>query len=216
MKLRRLLTMCMAFLLVGGVLAGCGKAGDVSLVENVATVADENDTVTESDDTTTATSDETTTTEEAQADEPYIISFEAITTDGETLTSDCFADSKLTMLNVWATYCNPCLNEMPDLGEIAAAYDTSEFQMIGIVSDVAEYSGEEDIATAKDLIVETEANYPHLLLSESLYYNLVGGIDAVPTTFFVNQDGELLGYVTGAQAKETWEGLIDDLLAQMQ
>lgn len=158
-----------------------------------------------------------TTTEVPQSEQaPYILTFEATTTEGQALTSDCLADSKLTMLNIWATYCNPCLAEMPDLGEIAAAYDTSEFQIIGIVSDVAEDSSEDEIANAKDLITETNANYPHLLLNQSLYNNLVGAVDAVPTTFFVNQNGEVLGYLTGAQSKEAWEGLINDLLAEME
>lgn len=150
-------------------------------------------------------------------EEPYILTFEATTTEGEALTSDIFAQSKLTMINVWATYCNPCLAEMPDLGEIATEYDTADFQMIGIISDVMAEGEEEDIDYAKELIVETGATtYPHLLLNESLYVNLVGAVSAVPTTFFVNQEGELLGYLTGAQAKITWTSLIDDLLAEME
>lgn len=148
------------------------------------------------------------------AEEPYIVSFEATTVEGEEITSEIFADSKLTMLNVWATYCNPCLKEMPDLGEIAATYDTAEFQMIGIVSDVAEGAAEEDIEYVKDLIVQTKATYPHIILSESLYINLVGAVEAVPTTFFVNSKGELLGYTVGAQSKEAWEELISQILAE--
>ena len=87
-------------------------------------------------------------------EEPYVVSFTAATVDGEQLTSECFLQSKLTMLNVWATYCNPCLSEMPDLGEIAASYDTSEFQIIGIVSDVAEGDNEETVQGVKDLYAD--------------------------------------------------------------
>lgn len=159
-----------------------------------------------------ATGAESASGDEAQ--EAYVLSFEATTIEGEPLTSECFAQSKLTMLNVWATYCNPCLVEMPDLGEIAASYDTSEFQMIGIISDVVEDAGEDETENAKALIAETGANYPHVLLNQSLYENLVGGVEAVPTTFFVNQQGEVLGYVMGAQSKETWEEIINDLLAE--
>lgn len=166
-------------------------------------------------------SNETQATSEVQEDntgsgeeKAYILTFEAGTIEGETITSECFADSKLTMLNVWATYCNPCLSEMPDLGEIAASYDTADFQMIGIISDVSDGAGEDEIANAKSLIADTNANYPHLLLNQSLYENLVGAVEAVPTTFFVNQKGEVLGYVMGAQSKETWEEIINDLLAE--
>ncbi len=145
--------------------------------------------------------------------EDYILTFTAKTVEGEEITSDIFADSRLTMMNIWATYCNPCLQEMPDLGEIAAAYDKADFQMIGIISDVMEG---DDVEYAKALIEHTKANYPHLVLSESLYFNLVNGVDAVPTTFFVNKSGVVLGYVVGAQSKETWEEIIDDLLEKNQ
>lgn len=183
-------------LLAGMLLTGCGQdKATESLVE-----------------TTTSTESQSTETKE-----PYIVSFDAPTLDGETITSDCFGESRLTMLNVWATYCNPCLNEMPDLGALAAEYDSADFQIIGIVSDLSVYSEEDTIAEAADLVEQTGATtYPHLLLSQSLYDNLVGAIDSVPTTFFVNQDGELLGYIVGAQSKDTWEGIIDDLLAQME
>ena len=132
------------------------------------------------------------------------------------MTSDILAESKLTMLNIWATYCNPCLEEMPDLGELASEYDSEDFQLVGIVSDVSETSSRKDIDYAKELIAQTQANYPHLLLGEDLYNTLVGGVNAVPTTFFVKQDGEVLGYFVGATDKATWKELIDGLLAEME
>lgn len=162
--------------------------------------------------------EELTAEQDAQeeSEETYVLTFEASTIDGEALTAECFGDSKLTMINVWATYCNPCLSEMPDLGEIAASYDTADFQILGIISDVMDESGEEDIEYAKELINQTGANYPHLLLNESLYSNLVGAVSSVPTTFFVNQEGEVLGYVVGAKSKGDWEAIINELLAEMQ
>ena len=164
----------------------------------------------------TATNNDTNVTSETATSEteapPYILTFSAPTIDGEEITSDILADSKLTMINVWATYCSPCLSEMPDLGQIAASYDKADFQLIGIVSDVSDSSSEKDVENAKKLITQTQANYPHLLLNESLYMNLVGGVDSVPTTFFVNENSEVLGYVVGARDKESWVNLIDELL----
>lgn len=148
------------------------------------------------------------------ADEPYIVNFEAKTIDGESMSSDIFTQSKLTMINVWATYCNPCLMEMPDLGDIAEEYDKADFQLIGIVSDVVDTASQSDIDNVRDLVVQTEANYPHLLLNQSLYENLVGGVSSVPTTFFVNQKGELITYVVGANSEDTWEKIIDEILAK--
>jgi predicted DsbA family dithiol-disulfide isomerase len=49
-----------------------------------------------------------------------------------------------------------------------------------------------------------------------LYSNLVGGVSGVPTTFFFNQNSELLGYLVGAQPKDVWIRIIEDLLSQME
>lgn len=165
--------------------------------------------------TDSQTQTESSQDSETESQEPYIVTFEAATIEGDAFTSDCFADSKLTMINVWATYCNPCLSEMPDLGEIAKSYDSTDFQMIGIVSDVVEDAESDEVENAKALIEETKADYPHLLLNQSLYSNLVGGVSSVPTTFFVNQKGEALGYVIGAQSKEAWMEIIDGLLTEI-
>ena len=209
-------------LIVGMLLAGCSKNSVSNLKESNANIADdasiektsEKDTLEGADETT---SESTTESEQAQGEEDvYILNFEANTIDGEALTSQVFSQSKLTMINVWATYCNPCLSEMPDLGEIAASYDSAEFQMLGIISDVAEGASEGDITNAKDLIAQTKATYPHLLLNESLYTNLVGAVDSVPTTFFVNQRGEVIGYSIGAKPKADWEEVINGLLEEMK
>jgi thiol-disulfide isomerase/thioredoxin len=164
----------------------------------------------------TAAPTEIPATEDEVAEEKYFVTFEATTTEGEAWNSDKFANSKLTMINVWATYCNPCLSEMPDLGELAAEYDPAQFQIVGVVSDVMADDSVKNIDYAKQLITETKANYPHLLLNESLYMSLVGAVSAVPTTFFVRQDGSMVGYLTGAMDKDNWKTLIDDLLSKEQ
>ena len=185
---------------------------------NSATVPTETPTVAPTAEAaeTPGVGENTSTEDEEVEEEKYYVTFQANTVEGEAWNSEQFANSKLTMINVWATYCNPCLSEMPDLGELAAEYDGAEFQIIGVVSDVMEGDSADNIAYVKQLISETQANYPHLLLNESLYMSFVGAVCAVPTTFFVRQDGSMVGYLTGAMAKENWKILIDDLLADEQ
>ena len=137
------------------------------------------------------------------------IVFEGTDLEGNAVSSDVFSRSRLTMVNVWATYCGPCLGEMPGLGELAAEYDPEEFQIIGIVSDALEG---EDQTLAESLVRQTGADYPHLLLNESIYYALLTEVDAVPTTFFVDGHGAVLDTVVGAMEKEEWEARIDGLL----
>ncbi|MCM1342697.1 MAG: TlpA family protein disulfide reductase [Lachnospiraceae bacterium] len=75
----------------------------------------------------------------SESEEPAAtITFEAQDMEGNTVSSSVFSGSRLTMVNVWATYCDPCLREMPGLGELAGEYDAEDFQIIGIISDVQE------------------------------------------------------------------------------
>ena len=143
---------------------------------------------------------------------PIFITFEATDLEGNTVSEEVFTRSRLTMVNVWATYCNPCLSEMPFLGELAEEYDTEKFQIIGIVSDVIEGN---DQSLAENLVEQTSANYTHLLLNESIYYGLLMDVTAVPTTFFIDEDGMLLDTVVGAMKKTAWEDKINGLLESL-
>ena len=84
----------------------------------------ENEDISASNDAVSSESNNQASSDEA---EKYYLTFEASTIDGEAWNSDKFTNSKLTMINVWGTYCNPCLSEMPDLGEIASEYEASDF-----------------------------------------------------------------------------------------
>lgn len=171
--------------LAAAVLAGCGGRGGEEPPEQSAAVSSREDAAP--------------------------VSFEGTDLEGNPVTSDLFSQSKLTMVNVWATYCNPCLSEMPDLGELAAAYELEEFQIIGIISDVREG---EDQEAAESLVEQTQANYPHLLLNESIFYGLLTDVAAVPTTFFIDEEGVVLDTVVGARDKSAWEEIIHGFLEE--
>ena len=149
------------------------------------------------------------TTSEDQAKQ---IIFTGQDIEGNQISSDIFSQSKLTMVNVWATYCNPCLSEMPGLGELAGAYEKEEFQVIGIISDVMDTADQKTIDMAKELITQTKAEYPHLLLNESVYFALLTDVTVVPTTFFIDKNGVVLDTVLGAMDRPNWEEKINELL----
>ena len=159
-----------------------------------------------------APEEETPVQEEPSSEEeaaPIYITFEGTDLEGNTVSQEVFTQSRLTMVNVWATYCNPCLREMPDLGELAAEYDRSEFQLIGVVNDVWEG---EDQALVESLVQETGAGYPHLLANDSLGQALLSSVSSIPTTFFFDGEGAYLGGVVGSAEKSDWEELIHELL----
>lgn len=146
-----------------------------------------------------------------EEDEPIYITFQSTDLEGSTVSQDVFLQSKLTMVNVWATYCNPCLSEMPGLGELAAEYDPAEFQLIGIVSDVWEG---EDQSLVEELVQQTGADYPHLLANDSIGQAILSSVSGVPTTFFFDGEGAYLGGVVGAAEKSQWEEIICGLLEE--
>ena len=156
---------------------------------------------------------ETAGTSRLDGDEQAVdIGFEGLDIEGNSVTESVLSQSKLTMINVWATYCNPCLREMPDLGELAGAYDAEDFQIIGIVSDVMEGADEDTIGYAADLIEQTGADYTHILLNQSVYDAFLKGVSAVPTTYFLDENGVVLDKVVGAMKKSAWEEKINALL----
>ncbi len=145
-------------------------------------------------------------------------SFTATDLNGTEINESILADYELTMVNVWATFCGPCLREMPDLGELASEYEARGVRIVGMISDVLDSKGNIDaaqVATAKDIVAQTKANYLHILPSEDLF-GLIAGIQSVPTTFFVDKDGNQVGktYV-GSRSKADWKAIIDETLAEV-
>ena len=141
--------------------------------------------------------------------------FTADTLDGQTIDSaELFAGAKVTMLNIWGTYCYPCLMEMPDLGQIAKDYADADFQIVGLICDVDSPDSDTG-ATAKEQITETGADYTHLLATTEVIKNVMFDVYAVPTTLFLDSEGKLLcSAVVGSNSYETWAGAIDELLAK--
>ena len=138
--------------------------------------------------------------------------------EGNSIDQTIFADYPLTMVNVWATFCTPCLNEMPDLGELAAEYESRGVQFVGLVSDTVGADGAldpEQVELAKEAVAETGAAYRHLLPSEDLNGRL-SQIYAVPTTFFVDSRGRQVGSTyMRAMSREEWEAVLDGILAEL-
>ena len=144
--------------------------------------------------------------------------FETYDLQGEAVSQELFSGSRLTMVNVWATYCGPCLREMPDLGELAGSYQAADFQVVGVVSDTVKADGTYDdaqVAVAEQIIQRTGADYRHILPSQSLLSRL-GQISAVPTTLFVDAQGRQVGQAyLGARTKAQWQSIVEGLLAQL-
>ena len=147
-------------------------------------------------------------------------SFETTDLAGNVVSADVFADHKLTMINVWATYCSPCLQEMPELGELSKEYKDKGVQIIGIPIDTLEQDGtwsQSQVANAASLASQAGADYLHILPSQDLIQAGLSDIYAVPTTFFVDGSGNVTGDTyMGSKSKKEWEKIIDQTLENMK
>lgn len=149
---------------------------------------------------------------------PVLTSFSATDLDGNTVDQQILSGHKLTMINVWGTFCEPCIREMPDLGELHTAYG-DDFQVIGIAIDITDRNLQplpDMTEKAKQIITETGADYLHLRPSKSLNETFLSEVTSVPVTIFVDENGNQIGQTyIGAKAKEQWQEIIEALLKQL-
>ena len=146
--------------------------------------------------------------------------FTAQDLDGNEVDESLFADYDLTMINLWGTFCGPCLQEMPDLGEIADEYKDKGFQIVGICTDAVGNDGTslpDVVSEAKEIAEETGADYLHILPTGEIFTDLLPRVSGVPTTIFVDREGKQVGLADmGAKSKDGWLKVIDEKLAQVQ
>ncbi|MCR4924579.1 MAG: TlpA family protein disulfide reductase [Lachnospiraceae bacterium] len=125
------------------------------------------------------------------------LTVDTVDLNGEAVTSEVFKDKEYTLVNIWGTFCGPCIEEMPGLADIAAQMPDN-MQIIGIVCDVYEDS-DESVDDALNILEESGAdNFRHLRINDELAEQLKQ-FKFVPTTILVNSEGEMVGKaITGA------------------
>lgn len=138
-----------------------------------------------------------------------VFTFSTTDLDGNAITSDIIAQKDLTVINVWGTFCGPCIGEMPAL----AAWDQElpeNVQIIGIISDV--YEGG-DTAAARNILSSTGVQFLNLLSNDSLI-PLLSQSQYVPTTYIVDRRGNLVADpIIGADV-EGYKAVVNNYLAQ--
>ena len=139
-----------------------------------------------------------------------IPNFTVKTITGETVTEKIFATKKITVVNIWGTFCPPCIAEMPELGNLARTMP-QDAQLIGLVCDASENSMQ--IQRAKEIIQEAGADFINIVPEERLL-KFIENVEAVPTTIFINDKGEVVGKaIVGANVegyKDELEKLLND------
>ena len=140
--------------------------------------------------------------------EENVPTFSAKTVDGRDVTNEIFATKKITMVNIWGTFCPPCVAEMPDLGEMSRSMPDNA-QIIGLVCDASE--GSPQIQKAREILSNANADFVNIIPDEQLT-KFMNGVEVVPTTIFVDSNGKVVGKVILGADIEAYKSELEKLL----
>lgn len=156
--------------------------------------------------------------EQQQETEGSSLNVQTTTLSGDAFTAADFADNKLTVFNVWATWCPPCVAELPHLQKVSEEFREDGVAVIGVLQDGVTEMGESDadaIASANTLLEDAGVDYPVILPDATLQQTFIRTMQYFPTTFFVDAEGNVIKRVEGAREYEDWRKLIQETLEEM-
>ena len=118
--------------------------------------------------------------------------------DGKTITSESLK-GKVVLINFWATWCGPCVVEIPDLVKLQAKYP-EQLVIVGVSED------ENGEALVRKFAADKQINYP-LVMSTPELQALFPGVVALPTTFALDRQGKMVQKHVGLLHAEQTEAL---------
>lgn len=127
------------------------------------------------------------------------------TPDGKTVSLSDYK-GKAVLVNFWATWCGPCKLEMPWLIDLQKKYGPQGFTVLGISEDDGAAKDVSDFAS------KIGVNYPILLANEKVS-KAYGGIDYLPTSYYIGRDGKVVFEVGGIISQDEIASDIQKILA---
>ena len=131
--------------------------------------------------------------------------FDLASLDGKRVKLSDFR-GKAVLLNFWATWCSPCKVEMPWFVDLQKKYGNDGFVVLGVAMDDSEPSKIAQFAS------EMGVNYPVLLGTDKVSDDY-GNVQFLPTTFYIDRDGKIVGKGTGLLARSEVEASVQKSLA---
>ena len=128
---------------------------------------------------------------------------------GKTVTLHALA-GKVTIFDFWATWCIPCLKEMPHFEALYNEYSNRGFRMVSLSTD-----GPPDYVTGFMEDKGLKVSFP-ILLADAKALKAFGGIIALPATFVVDSSHTIVRKYIGFRYQETFESDIQTLLGLPQ
>lgn len=119
---------------------------------------------------------------------------------------------KTVFLNFWATWCPPCRAEMPDIQKIYESYQERGDDSLVILGVAGPGQGQETTEEGiRDFLEENEYTYPVLMDTTGEQFTNYG-IYSLPTTYMIDRDGNVFGYVSGQLSEEIMLSIIEQTM----
>lgn len=115
----------------------------------------------------------------------------------------------VVLINIWATWCGPCLDETPDLVELFDDYKAQGFTILGVSTDV---QGE---SVVKPFINRFDIPYPMYIDKQDIIMNKYGPTMGIPTSYIVDSKGILRYFAVGALTRKELEPRIKELISEI-
>ena len=150
---------------------------------------------------------EETNGEDTDKNLPPAVDFQLQDQYGNTHTLEAYK-GKTIFLNFWATWCPPCRAEMPDIQKLYESYSQEGEEALIVLGVAAPELGQEkDEEGIKAFLEENGYTYPVLMdTTGELFYSY--GIQSFPTTFMIDRDGNVFGYISGQLTMDMMESII--------
>ena len=141
---------------------------------------------------------------------PEYDGIEGVTSDlyGNTVDlQDIFTSHEYTMVNMWATWCGPCVGEIPELAVLAPEFEARGCAVVGLLSDGDDPDA---VIDAKAILSDAGADYLNLCITPELYEVFYS--ENIPATFFVDSTGHIVGEPIIGADPEGYKTTVNNLL----
>jgi thiol-disulfide isomerase/thioredoxin len=130
--------------------------------------------------------------------------FKLQTMDGKTVELKSLV-GKAVVVNFWATWCGPCRREIPGMVKVYEKYKAKGFEIVGVSLDRGGW------ADLKPYLAKNPISYP-IVLGGDAEAKAYGGIEGIPTSFFIDRKGNVASKTVGSLSEEDFEKAVKSIL----
>lgn len=205
--MKKLFVLGMAIMMAGAISA-C-NAGNKTAKESVSTEAQTDSKQADTSESADSKKADESKSADSKKEDVSFPDFSAKTVEGGEISNDVFKDSKLTVVNVWGSWCGPCVQEIPELQKLSENMKDKNVNVIGIAQDAGS-----NFQAVKEVLDKSKVTYQNIIPSGPTE-DFVMSLQAFPTTFFVDSQGKIVYAIQGSKNLEGFTQIVDDLLSKM-